>query len=358
MDSNWSYERAEKSINKMSKIICFKVEEPFKNNRLFVKGGFLDFFYDTKIKLEKIGFKVGTHDLVNEKKADYIIYCDYRKDFIDNKGVKILLAMESIAVIPKTFKKNYLDKFDYVFTWNEEIIDNIKIFPLCFSGDLKRIDFIDFNKKLNLICNVSANKFSTYKNELYTERVRAIEYFSHFHSEKFDLYGSGWTKPFKFPLWYKIYRKCSQYKIPRILFKIIIYTRVFDRLFFTNYITYKGTIESKANTIKNYKFCLCYENVKNIDGYITEKIFDCFKAGVIPIYLGPKNINKVIPADTFIDKREFASYDKLFSYISNMDKETYNEYIRRIKSYLDSDSIRKFESNYSSEYFINKLVAL
>ena len=73
MDSNWSYERTEKSINKMSKIICFKVEEPFKNNRLFVKGGFLDFFYDTKIKLEKIGFKVGTHDLVNEKKADYII---------------------------------------------------------------------------------------------------------------------------------------------------------------------------------------------------------------------------------------------------------------------------------------------
>ena len=103
---------------------------------------------------------------------------------------------------------------------------------------------------------------------------------------------------------------------------------------------------------------MCYENVKNIDSYITEKIFDCFKAGVIPIYLGPKNINKVIPADTFIDKREFASYDKLFSYISNMDKETYNEYIRRIKSYLDSDSIRKFESNYSSEYFINKLVAL
>lgn len=41
-----------------------------------------------------------------------------------------------------------------------------------------------------------------------------------------------------------------------------------------------------------------------------------------------------------------------------MDKETYNEYIRRIKINLDSDSIRKFESNYSSEYFINKLVAL
>ena len=109
----------------MSKITCFKVEEPFKNNRLFVQGDFLDFFYDTKIKLEKIGFKVGTHDLVNEKKADYIIYCDYRKDFIDNRGIKILLAMESIAVIPKTFKKSYLDKFDYVFTWNEEIIDNI-----------------------------------------------------------------------------------------------------------------------------------------------------------------------------------------------------------------------------------------
>ena len=77
-----------------------------------------------------------------------------------------------------------------------------------------------------------------------------------------------------------------------------------------------------------------------------------------------KSINKMSKIicfkveEPFIYKREFASYDKLFSYISNMDKETYNEYIRRIKIYLDSDSIRKFESNYSSEYFINKLVAL
>ena len=62
--------------------------------------------------------------------------------------------------------------------------------------------------------------------------------------------------------------------------------------------------------------------------------------------------------EPFIYIIKFACYDKLISYLSKMDKETYNEYIRRLKIYLDSDSIRKFESNFSSEYFINKLVVL
>lgn len=38
-------------------------------------------------------------------------------------------------------------------------------------------------------------------------------------------------------------------------------------------------------------------------GYITEKIFDCFFPGVIPIYWGAENVTDYIPQDTFIDRR-------------------------------------------------------
>jgi hypothetical protein len=42
-------------------------------------------------------------------------------------------------------------------------------------------------------------------------------------------------------------------------------------------------VDSKKNTLEKYKFSICYENARDIPGYITEKIFDCFFAGCVPI---------------------------------------------------------------------------
>ncbi|MCL1721757.1 glycosyltransferase family 10, partial [Vibrio parahaemolyticus] len=56
--------------------------------------------------------------------------------------------------------------------------------------------------------------------------------------------------------------------------------------FFYRYKSYKGSVESKTHTLKNYKFCICFENAQMIEGYITEKIFDCFFSATVPIYWG------------------------------------------------------------------------
>ncbi len=45
--------------------------------------------------------------------------------------------------------------------------------------------------------------------------------------------------------------------------------------------------------------------MKNKPGYITEKIWDSFKARSIPIYWGASNIEEYIPINTFIDFRKF-----------------------------------------------------
>lgn len=44
--------------------------------------------------------------------------------------------------------------------------------------------------------------------------------------------------------------------------------------------------DDKLETIKNYKFALCFEN-GSYEGYTTEKVIDCLVAGVIPVYRGP-----------------------------------------------------------------------
>jgi len=342
----------------MNKTICFKVNKPYRKNILFTKGGDLDFFYRVKNKFKELNYEVGTQDVVNEKTADYIISLDFRNDFKKNKGKNILIALESIAALPQTFKPNYLKKFDYVFTWNEDFIDNIKVFPLNYSYILDPLDFIDFDDKKKLICNFSANKFSNHRYELYSERIKAIEYFNLNHPSRFDLFGFGWEQSFNYPNIYNFFKILNKTKFLRGLKKLIQYSGIFNQIIYTKYLVYKGSVDSKLDILKHYKFSICYENILNINGYLTEKIFDCFKAGVIPIYLGANNIKDIIPSNTFIDKREFESYYELYNFINNMSAKRYREYMTNIKAFLNSSKIDKFKSENSADYFVKKILSL
>jgi len=42
----------------------------------------------------------------------------------------------------------------------------------------------------------------------------------------------------------------------------------------------------KKPIMEQYKFSIYHENARNIPGYITEKIFDSFFAGCVPVYWG------------------------------------------------------------------------
>ena len=58
--------------------------------------------------------------------------------------------------------------------------------------------------------------------------------------------------------------------------------------------------ESKISTWAQYPFALALENAREPD-YVTEKIFDAFWAGAIPVYLGASNVADFVPAGSYID---------------------------------------------------------
>ena len=116
--------------------------------------------------------------------------------------------------------------------------------------------------------------------------------------------------------------------------------------------TYRGTINNKKDTLKKYKFALCFEN-SIFAGYITEKIFDCFFAGVIPIYYGAPDIEKYIPGNTFIDFRKFQNYEELYRFMKNLDERAYTEYINNIKNFLQSDKFYLFTQENFADSIIN-----
>ena len=148
-------------------------------------------------------------------------------------------------------------------------------------------------------------------NELYTERMRAIEYFS--RTDEIDLYGKGWDAPSYqmgigwMPGTLQILMRKAQTAWRRI--------RPVPALLAARRV-YKGTVPSKLEALSRYTFSICFENAA-LNGYLTEKIFDCFAAGTVPVYQGAPDIETLVWPECFIDMRKFADYGELASFLKS-----------------------------------------
>ncbi|WP_145720517.1 glycosyltransferase family 10 fucosyltransferase [Mesorhizobium tianshanense] len=75
--------------------------------------------------------------------------------------------------------------------------------------------------------------------------------------------------------------------------------------------------KTKVGTIARHRFCLALENSIETD-YVTEKIFDAFRAGTVPIYLGAPNVSEFVPTNSYIDANAFRDAKDLVSYLQHL----------------------------------------
>jgi hypothetical protein len=97
--------------------------------------------------------------------------------------------------------------------------------------------------------------------------------------------------------------------------------------------------------------------VRDLPGYITEKIFDCFFAGCIPVYWGASNIGTYIPEKCFIDRRKFASHEKLHSFMVSMTEPEFSSYQDRIAAFLTSDRAKPFSAEIFAETIVKAIIS-
>ncbi len=173
----------------------------------------------------------------------------------------------------------------------------------------KFLTLINGNKKPN-------NSFR----ELYGERIKAVGHFA--RCQDFDLYGFGWDK--------------NIFYLPYILNRKAIRK------------SYRGPVKSKYEALGGYKFAVCFENMI-LDGYVTEKIFDCFIAGTVPVYLGAPDIEKYVPGSCFIDMRKFGDYPSLERHLRSLSDGDIRRYKEEAKKYLASDMYWPFAKEYFAE---------
>lgn len=297
--------------------------------------------------LRKNGHKINTIDVDDIDKFETVVFLDfptfknkYFRRLIKNNFQNLcLVIIESPIIKPDNFNLENHKYFRKIFTWSDNLVDNKKYFKINYSHKIPIDLNFDSNKKERLCALIAGNKFKSHPKELYTERIKAIRWFEKNHPEDFDLYGIGWDRYY----FHGNFLGINLLRLNRLKF--------LAKLLGPYYPSYKGEIQSKKETYKNYKFAVCYENVRDFPGYITEKIIDCFLGGCIPIYLGAPNVTQHIPADTFIDKRNFKTYDELYKYLKSMTDKEYMNYLDAIKNFLKSDKIYPF----SVEYFAKTL---
>lgn len=153
--------------------------------------------------------------------------------------------------------------------------------------------------------------------EQYSLRIKAMAELSKIGVV--DLYGLGWNRWWsRSAMWQPYWRNF------RALMSI-----------------YKGACASKFEVLQNYEFCLCFENM-SMDGYITEKIFDCLYAGTIPLYMGAPDILEYIPEGVFVDCRKYSSWMEMWKDLSSMPPYRIETMREAGRTFLKSDMARKF----------------
>jgi Glycosyltransferase family 10 (fucosyltransferase) C-term len=162
--------------------------------------------------------------------------------------------------------------------------------------------------------------------ESYVDRIKAIRYFSG-HSD-FSLYGLGWDKPIQ---------------------------GFGDETHKAALKAYKGSIPAdvrcKREVMNGFKFAICFENCI-FPGYITEKIFDCFLAGCIPVYFGAPDIADFVPSQSFIDFRQFGNFADLDQFLRGMTDSQARYFQEAAQAFLGSPAFEKF----TVDYFVNEVL--
>lgn len=297
-------------------------------------------YYLLKEKLKEKNIEINTFDYFNENNNDdyALLFFDFPRnmDYFSEKHGKIkkfLFAYESPIKNPENLKKENFHYFDKIFTWDTRFVDNQKCFYSGYSRKIPKTLEINHESKNKLLTAICGHKLQTHELELYSERIKAIRWFEKNRPEDFDLYGDGWDQHY-------FKDKLSRLNKLKFLKKILK----------PSFPSYRGFVKDKKDVYKKYRFALCYENAEFPD-YITEKIFDCFLGGIVPIYLGAPNIRNFIPQDTFVDKRKFNNYESLYANIKNMPEKQYADYLSAIKNFVEGEKIYPF----SAECFANIL---
>jgi hypothetical protein len=330
----------------------------YNNNHMFVDGsvdigddvGYAGLYMARYLK--GLGHGISTIDTAPLETFDAVVFLDYptklnsyfRRLVKSGNKPLYLVLFEGAAVRPDNWNRANHAPFKKVFTWHPAWADGQKYIRMHMPHKLP--EFVPYapSSADKFCCLIASQKYSWVGPELYTERLRAIRWFETHHPDEFDLYGQRWDR-FYFkkklsilnPVLARIYKGCPW--LPR--------RRLFPSA--------RGSVARKRDVMRQYKFCICYENA-SYPGWLTEKMLDAMFAGSVPVYQGDPEVAKLVPPAAFIDKRNFPDYDALYAYLQGMPSAEYEGYRQAIHQFVHGDSIKPLGAEAFTEMILREVI--
>jgi hypothetical protein len=292
-------------------------------------------------RLLERGIEINTPDVNLQCKTTFELHLDGRK-LADGDFPRYLIAAENPLINMLNADPLYLRRFRLVFTWNQAALRHAAgievMLPNCIRPPVLR----SFDERRIFATLISENKMprDSRPNDLYAKRLEVIRWYERNAPELFELYGRGWRKP------------SPAYSTKDKMIRRIGRLRT-QLLGHTPFPSWRGEVEFKSSILTNAKFAYCFENVKDLPNYITEKIFDCFLAGCVPIYWGANNVHDYIPGECFIDRRDFKDTEEVHRHLLTVTTREYEQYQQNIAKFLSSTSAKQF----SNEHFASTVAA-
>lgn len=311
----------------------------FSENSLFdlssARDNAIERFVEAKEILVNHGLICNTIDLCDLREVDVILFYGVSselkwliKAIKSNPNVKLINIPIEPPVIAPLHEKAMLSSmpFDRIMVWNDDLVLGGLPFVKANIGEAvitkESIPLVPFKKK-KFIAAITSSKLIKHENGIHHERFDAFDFLSK-KPEGVDLYGVGWGE--------------TSYSFVKT--------------------SYRGTCDTKKDVLQRYKFSICFENAKNYRGLITEKIFDCFASGTVPIYYGAPNITDYIPRDCFIAFDQFSNYEDLYQFLIHLTEDEYQHYLDSVKAFLKTPEYYEFTSKRYAEIILEQVECL
>lgn len=319
--------------------------EDFGENRLFDRSsprnadGLFTPYIALRERLLQLGIEVNTPDLNAGRNISLEIHMEGRP-LAESNIPKYIIAAENPLINRLNADLDYLKAFRRVFTWNDAALSLPRAVKILIPNSISLPDPRSYSDRHIFSCLISSNKVTPWggPDDLYAERIRVIRWYEKNAPSQFHLYGRGWNKPSQaFTAKAKLARRAGRLR-----------TQLFG---YKPFPSWHGEVRFKSDILADARFSYCYENVKDLPNYITEKIFDSFFSGCVPIYWGANNVHEYIPADCFVDRRQFADTADVHRYLMSVTPEQHAQFQHNIEAFLKS----KRAGLFSVENFVSTI---
>lgn len=253
---------------------------------------------------------------------------------------------EDPIVRPINADRTVLANYRKVFGSNTELIDGHHVLSLDYPNDLSLRDVPGWDGRDLHCVLIASNKALLHADprNLHATRVAVIREFERHAPDRFALFGHGWGIPPVQPgHWGRVAKRLHEWQ--RKL-----------RPGHEPFPSYRGKVGHKADVLDRARFAICFENSRGSPGYLTEKIFDCFTSGCVPVYIGSPGWQQVIPAAACIDADAFGSLRELREFLDAVTPAQFAGYQTAMCAFLAAPATQRFTNAHFCRVIVDTIM--